>query len=522
MNDKAIKITPQFILEIIIRRRWLILLPLSIALMAGIALAILLPKTYEAQTLILVEAQRVPEDYVQSIVTDDPSQRITTISQQILSRTNLEKIIRDFGLFNDPKSRNLFMEEKIENLRKRISVDVITGKSRRGEAEAFTIKFSDQDPEKVMRVANGLAAYFIDENLRSRESQAAGTSEFLDSELNSMRLRLEQFEEKIKDYRKTNMGELPEQLDANLRIVDRLQENLSNREQSLRDAKIRLSDLNGQAASASGAALVIGNQQGTDIGGGSLEQLQETLKSLQSRYTDKHPDIQRLKKQIAEMEKNQAGESGKEAVTGTRIPAALRAEIDDVKREIQLLESDVQSLNAQIAEYQKRIENTPKREQELLDLKRDYEKVQATYESLLSRKLEADIAVNMERKQKGEQFRVIDPARVPQKPAKPDMKKLFLAVLAAGFAVGAGFIYLLEFATGAFLKPADIEAYYELPVLTIVPQILKPNALLLRRINAVFSIAYSVFVVGLLGLFTFLCLKGTGSVPTILKTMIVS
>jgi polysaccharide chain length determinant protein (PEP-CTERM system associated) len=505
MKFEIPNLTPDFIMSALVRRRWFIMLPLSVALLIGIYYAHTLPRIYEATTLILVEGQRVPENYVQSIVTADPAERINTISQQITSRTNLEKIINDFNLFNNPESANIYMEDKIANLRRRISVDVT--RSRR-ETNAFTISFKGKDPKQVMRVANGLAAYFIEENLKVRESQATGTSEFLESELTTMRRRLEDVEESIKNYRKTNMGELPEQLETNLRILERFQDELSGRQQSLRDAKIRLADLNAQASNREPAVVVIGgDHQQRQEGGATIEELQAQLETLQTRYTDRHPDIQRLKKQIADLQ----AKADSELTSGsanrsmpTRIPMELRQQMSETKREIELTETEINDIKSQIAVYQQRTENIPKREQELLSLRRDYENIRSTYESLLSRKLEADIAVNMERKQKGEQFRIVDPAREPQRPIEPDMRKVFLFTVAAGLGIGLGVAFLIEVIKPVYQNPDELGFEYELPILASIPQLLQPKQVFLRGLNAVVSIAYGVVIFGLVAVLSYI------------------
>lgn len=505
MNEKAIKITPEFILELAIRRRWVILAPFCLALIIGIVLALVLPKKYQASTLILIEPQRVPQNYVQPIVSSEASDRINTLSQQIMSRTNLEKIISDFNLFSGPEQANIYMEDKVNSLRKCIKIDIT--RDRKG-SDAFSISFKGKDPQKVMRVTNALATSFIDENLKVRESQALGTSDFLDSELKSMRQRLEQVEEKIKDYRKSYMGELPEQLDTNLRILDRLQEDLNDRQQSIREARVRLAELN-SASSRSQQVVVIGNEQQRPGDGASLEELKAQLETLSARYTEMHPDILRLKKQIAEMEAKQQSEAadnnqGHFAVSA-HLPPELRRQIYEARREIEVAEGEIESLKKQIGGYQKRVEDTPKREQELLGLRRDYQNIQASYDSLLSRKLEADIAVNMERKQKGEQFRIVDPARVPQKPVEPDMRKLFLAVVAAGLAIGGGTAFLLDYVNTSFRKPDEIESMYELPVLTAIPTLLQPRQLMLRKLNDMASIAFAGLTMACLAVFAFVC-----------------
>lgn len=523
MNENALKITPEYIRDLLIRRRWVILTPFCVVLIAGICLAFLLPRLYEAKTLILIEPQRVPQQFVQSIVTDDPGDRINTLSQQILSRTNLEKIIHDYGLFSGPEDKNQYMEDKVERFRKLITIDVIT--DRRRGTDAFSITLEGKDPKKVAIVANGLASNFINANLKVRESQAIGTSEFLDAELISMRTRLEQVEEKIKDYRKTNMGELPEQLETNLRILDRLQENLNDQQQNVRDGRARLAELNSQMSARHQPMVVIGGEQRAGDGNASLEELRAQLETLRSRYTEKHPDILRLTKLIAELEAKQSSAAADDNsrqgdVETANLPPEIRRQIVAARRDVQLAEGEIESLKNQIAEYQKRVESTPKREQELLSLKRDYQNIQTSYDSLLGRKLEADIAVNMERKQKGEQFRIIDPAKEPEKPVAPDMRKLFLAIVIAGLGIGGGAAFLMDYLSTSFRNPDDIESFFELPVLTSIPTIYEPKQLFLRKLNMALSIVVSFVAVGLFGAFAVICATGPDQVIGALRDMI--
>ena len=201
MQEKTIQqefLKPVYIIKTIVQRRWLLIIPLMAALVVGSILAIKLPKVYEAETLILIEPQRVPTNYVQAVVsTEEVADRISTLSQQILSRTNLEKIINEFGLYAGPGSENMFMEDKVNALKKSINVEVTRN---RRETNAFSITYRGGDPEKVMNITNTLATFFIDENLKARESQAIGTSDFLETELESMRLKLEQKEKALRAF----------------------------------------------------------------------------------------------------------------------------------------------------------------------------------------------------------------------------------------------------------------------------------------------------------------------------------
>ena len=513
MPENGSSLKPDQILDIAVKNRWSIIIPFCLAMLVGMYFAITLPKIYQSSTLILVQPQRVPENYVQSLVSRDIGDRINSMSQQILSRTNLERIIKDLKLFEGPEYNKMFMEDKIYDLRKRIEVEVISDRQR--QTDAFTISFKGKEPEKVMNVVNTLSSYFIDENLKMRESQAIGTSVFLEDELSTMRIRLEKVEESLKEYRKTYMGELPEQLDSNLRILDRLQEQLGERQQSLSEAKVHLASL--QSLSRGNAATVVAlgnnNQTMADQTPG-LERLQEQLNEMKTRYTERHPDIIRIKEQIAELEAVRATASQEEAnPRGANLSAEHRAELLEVTSEIDSLRSDIRDIKDQIQTYQKRVENTPKREQELLSLRRDYQNIQTNYDSLLARKLESEIAVNMERKQKGEQFRILDPARIATKPIEPDMRKLFLFFVALGLGVGGGVIFLRGFLGTSFKNPDEIEEELSLPVLGTIPCIVRDSTKRWKRIEYGLSICSAVLAVILLG--SFATLSFIGVEPTL-------
>jgi uncharacterized protein involved in exopolysaccharide biosynthesis len=234
-----------YYVKLVLRRRWFVIVPVILALIGGIILAVALPKRFQAETLILIEPQRVPDNYVQPIVSSDLETRIATIKEMIMSRTNLLKIIDNFNLFNAPKFANMFLDEKIEAMRKYTSVDIVSDRRNR-TANAFKISFEGEEPRKVMQVVNAMADLVIDQNLKVRESQAVGTVEFLENELVNMRRRLEEVEAALKNFREAHMGELPDQLASNLMVLERLQQQLSDKQTSLRDEKNRLISLENQ------------------------------------------------------------------------------------------------------------------------------------------------------------------------------------------------------------------------------------------------------------------------------------
>jgi len=300
------------------------------------------------------------------------------------------------------------------------------------------------------------------------------------------------------------MGELPEQLETNLRILDRLQEQLTERQEGLRDARSRLATLRNQAS----AGLLTDRTATSDSGPREPnpldpDALQAELARLQSRYTDKHPDIIKIKKQINDLGANGTASAAEE-------PAVRRepTQITDVRREIENITMDIGRIQSEIMAHERRVESTPKREQELMTLQRDYENVQESYSSLLNRKLEADISVNMERKQKGEQFRILDRASLPMRPVKPNMPMLFVITIAAGIGIGGGVVFLLEFMNPSFRSPKEVELTLGLPIIALLPLIEDRKTRMLNMLNRV-ATGFAVAAAGImLAVFAALALKG--------------
>ncbi|MDY6950013.1 MAG: XrtA system polysaccharide chain length determinant [Thermodesulfobacteriota bacterium] len=492
------------------RRMWWIIIPFLLALLGGFAYALKTPKIYQAQTLILVQPQKVPEDFVRTIVSATVEDRLSTISQQVTSRTNLEKIIKEHGLY-DSSDEQVFMDDKVALLRRMIKIDVNYGGRGRG-TESFTIAFRGKDPKMVMEVTNALASNFISENLKIRESQAIGTSAFISDELASVEKRLLAKEEELKKYRQRYMGGLPEQLQTNLTILERLQGQLDQLLDSLRDAENRRIVVQTQisAQETARAEPLIGP---TSDGGTprDIASLKNELATLEAKYTANHPDVIRLKETIAGLEgqrlKDETGSSPPEAFVYS-VDQELKRQLQDISIEIDTLKAEIKKVQSQTKWYQKKVEETPKREQELLSLKRDYGNLRELYNSLLNRKLEAQIAVSMEKKQKGEQFRVIDPAKIPTRPVEPDLRRILLLTLAVGLGLGGGLAFLTEMMDTSYKTPEEVEKDLKLPVLVSMPIKYTEKEIKIKRLKRLLALvsvglAFALSVTGI-----FLALKG--------------
>jgi len=537
-QNQAASLKPEQILEIAIRRRWFIIIPLCIFLTLGFLYTLTSNQTYEASTTILIQPQRVPTDYVQSIVTTDIAQRINTISQQILSRTNLEKIIKEFGLYQSQEE--MYQEDKVTSMRKRVVVT--QNSSRRQGTEAFTVSFTGSNPEIVKNVANELASFFMNENLRARESQAIGTSEFLESELQKIQKKLEDRERAIAIYRSKHLGGLPDELETNLRTLDRLQLQHTDALNALRDnqnaaallksqiSRIRETTQNSNATIQQDGTIV--DTPVLSVAQQQYELEKRQLDDLLLKYTQKHPEVIKSTKSVEKLkikveeekellaENTLEGDDTNAASPGNNILFQHEYNLKQLENDIINIKKNIREIEKTAQAYQKRVEDTPKREQELQSIQRDYNNIRESYNSLLARRLEAELAVNMEKKQKGEQFRIIDYATLPQKPISPDVKKLFMFSIAIGLGIGGGIIFLLEFLNPAIRSEEQIGTELGLPILASIPPLSKPGDNMRKWIERVGFSIVSLYACTILLSFALLNLNGIDKTLNFIKTYI--
>lgn len=500
-----------------LRRKWYLILPLIICVIGSYGVYRYLPKIYRASTLILVQPQSVPESYVRPTITESVVSRLSTISQEILSRTRLEKVIEEFNLYPDLRKKAT-KEEVIDTMRRAIEVKVQEPRrtGRDTATNSFTISFEGDIPQTVMQVTNKLASLFIEENLKVRETQAERTSEFITKELTALEELLKKKEQEIRNFKERSMGQLPQQLDANLRILERLQDQLKTANENIRAAEDRSIVLQNQIEmlkkreplqtareirrdSATGRESLALERIPEDPLIIQLNQLKRDLNSALSKYKETHPDVVDLRKRINNLEpkvqeilQNQETErearlrqlrAQQETSVVENLPPPMpdpetrrlltqyTEQYNSVVLEVKRLREEEKELKQQIAFYQKRIEETPRREQELTLLTRDYDLVKANYQSLLEKKMQAQMAENLERKQQGEQFKVLDPARLPEKPVKPDRNKILLIGFFIGFALGVGLTWFRESLDRSFHTVSDVENYLGISVIATLPNL---------------------------------------------------
>ncbi len=460
MTQQRMPINIQDILDALIKKWYWVTMPLIFFLLAGIWFYVVLPRSYEATTLILVQSQEIPQNYVQATVSEGVAERVRTLSQEVLSRSNLEAIIKDMNLFSQQRKKGSSIDLLVASLRRRITINTNIG--RPGETSSFTIAFKGRDPKEVADVTNRLASYFIDTNLKLRAQQASETTLFLQKQLEELKALLLQQEAKVQQYRNQYLGELPDQLQSNISTISGLQMRLESVQASLTQAINRKLTIQGQLSQAEAGSPGTSSQRGQRIG-----ELRTQLEEMKSRYTPEHPEIRRLQEQIAELEKQT--DKATTRYVDPRV-ADLRTQLNNANIEVETLRMDVERLKTSIDGYQGRVEDTPKREQEIAALTRDYNITQQNYQRLLDRYYEAKRAEDMEKRQQGEQFRVVDYAQPPEVPVSPDPRKIALIFLALGLGIGGGIIVLLETLDTTIKGVKQLEGWSgDIPCISAIP-----------------------------------------------------
>ena len=462
------------IMVMVRRRFWIIVLPVLLFGAGTMAVLDRIPNKYRSDTLILVIPQRVPESYVKSTVTARIEDRLQSISQQLLSRTRLERIIRDFELYQADRQK-MAMEDVVERMRADIRVQMDKG-------DSFRVSYIATAPTIAQKVTQQLASLFIEENLRDREMLADATNAFLDTQLEDARRRLVEQETQLEQYRVQHSGELPSQLQSNLQVSQNLQTQLQGLIDSMNRDRDRRLVLERMLLETESATVVASPASQEKSPAAQLEAMQQTLASLEARLKPTHPDVIQTKSQIRDLEAKIA--ANPELAGGAPEASTVSGELVR-KRRIETLKSEIQTLDLQLGDkeqrrrdfiakitgYDSRIAALPARESELSSLTRDYETLQKMYTDLLSKREQSKVAANLERRQIGEQFNVLDPARLPERPFSPNRPVLLLGGLAAGLAFGVGLAGLLEFRDTTLRSDADIRAALALPLLGELPVI---------------------------------------------------
>jgi len=439
----------------------------------------------------------------------------------------LEVLINRFGLYPELRKRVPF-EDVVGHMRKDIKLELkgVDVKGARQATVAFTISYQGGDPDKVSAVANTLVSFYIEENLKVRGRLATGTAEFLKAQLAETKNRLDELERRVGEFKRRHLGELPQQMEQNLASLERLNTQLRLNADNRTRAFERRQALSSQLAEAETLLTTTGGSgvPGAPSATGAapdlppavrLAQMKQEWAKLRAQFSDKYPDVVQLSAQITALEreiadaksretKNEPDTDGKPvALSATPLtPYVLRLKetLSEAEADIRIFKGEEQRLKDSIASYQAKLENVPRREQELRELSRDYESTGALYQSLLKRNEEARLAESLEQRQKGEQFRVLDPAIPDQTPDAPKRGKLLLIALIGSIGLAVGAVLLAEHVDTSFHSVEDLRAFSAVPVLVSIPRIVTATDHRHRRwrlrLAASFAVVGLVMIVG--------------------------
>jgi polysaccharide biosynthesis transport protein len=486
---------------IIRRRRWYIILPVFVIWALAWVGSWLLPSVYQSEALILVEQQKVPEQYVIPNVTVNLQDRLQSMTQQILSRTRLESVIKHFQLYPTRLSGSLTQaDDPVEQMRKDIAIELVEAPGRAGQLTAFKIRYSADSPRLAQQVNSELTSLFIDENLKSQQQLSESTTAFLQTQLTGARTKLEEQEAKVRAFKANHFGNLPTQVETNVQILSGLQGQLQSTQRALDGAnqqRLYLESLqqeyqSAQASSDSGNS----DEVSADTLNGDLLDARKRLQEARLRYTEEHPDVVKLKDRVAKLEKlkdekdSQSGldadpekptsEADSGAATGlqhgsTSAMMQVQSQLKANRLEIQNYQQRERKIESDIGMYQARLNLTPVTEQELADISRGYEESKSNYNSLLQKQNQSQLATSLEQRQQGEQFHILDPPSLPPRPSAPNHLVISIAGLIIGLVAGAGLTAFLEMTNIRVRQEKDLEDVIPLKVLVGIPHLGVPG-----------------------------------------------
>ena len=479
------------------RRRWWLLLPIFLCWLGVWGMSWLMRATYESVATILVEQQKVPEHFVMPNVTVNLQDRLQNMTQQILSRTRLQKTIDDLHLYAPARGvGRLFQSgDSVEQMRKDINIELVQSPGHPSDLTAFKIHYSGDSPSRAQQVNSELTTLFIDENVRSEQQSSEDTTTFLASQLEDARVKLEEQEAKVKAFKARHLGELPSQIESNVHILTGLQSELESVLRALDNAKQQKLYLESQLQQFQSARGLLDSGDADASSPEALDKelfvLRQRLADERSRHTDEYPEIIAIKRKIAEAEtlkKEMDVEiATREEASPAESPAGglsasysspmiqLRSQLKANALEIQNYQHREATIASEISAYKARLNMTPETEQELADISRGYEESKTNYASLLQKQNQSQLATSLSQRQQGEQFRVLDPPSLPDKPAAPNHLLWSLGGLVLGGAVGVGLILFLELSNVRIRQEKDLSEVVPARVLVSIPHLGTPQ-----------------------------------------------
>ena len=498
--------------QILRRRLWVILVPVILGPIVAVAITFFLHERYKSTTLVLVEDQKVPDNVVKSVVTDDLNIRLSTMEEQILSRTRLQPIIEKFGLFKDEQNK-VPMEDLVDRLRSNIEISPVRAMSgtRPGGLPGFYINVTLDKAQVAQQVCAQVTSMFTEQNLRDRQRNAQDTTAFIQTQLDDAQRDLNEKDAKLAAFKAQHIGQLPAETQSNVNVIAGLTTQLDGVNQAINRAQTEKALFNSMLTQALATAQTSEQKGDPDLLQKQLQDLQTQLSVAQAKYTDDHPDVKSLKARIADVHKridnadaSVGDKPGDSADTSAEKPNAATAaadkptskpskaslpetpQIQQLRQQVFLADQTIKQkskeqadLQQRIHTYEGRIQLAPTVEQQFTELSRDYATSVANYNDLLRKRNDAQMSNALEQRQQGETFNVMDPANLPEKPSFPNRWIFAGGGLAAGLAIGFGMVLVFEVSDKAIRTDRDVESLLGLRTLAMVPVIgeeAKPGA----------------------------------------------
>jgi len=469
--------------QMLLHRKWWLIISVFVVWAVMTVAGWTMPSEYDSDALILIQRQQLDPSVVKPNVQIDLQQRLDTMTQQVLSRSNLSKIIEKYNLY--PKQRRKGAnDELVDAMRKDIKIELVAPgqANRKGvpDLTGFTVSFTGPSATIAQQVTQDLVGLFITENINTTTEINKQATDFLQTQLDQASKDLADQEARLRQFKDRHLGELPEQLQANLQILTGLQGRLQQASDALSHAQqqeLYLQSLLTQYGTMSDSGNVPGS--GTTAIEQRLTTMRAELAAMREKYTDKHPDVIHLEHDIAatealkkQMSQEQAAGSGTTDTQGLASLAQVKSQLKANELEIANRKKDVKDIEGQIASYQSRLNQTPVSEQELANIQRDHEQSLANYNSLLSKKQAADLASNLVNRQQGDQLQLVDPASLPDKASSPNRLKFSLAGIGVGLALGLGLIVGRELMSPMVYNEDQAATIVRAPILSAIPSVL--------------------------------------------------
>lgn len=460
------------------RYRMVIVVTLSVTALAYLA-TLVLPAKYTSLAKILIEQPQVPPDMVRPVVDEHLDQRLALMRQQVLSRARLQPIIERYGLYKDLASSG--PDQMVAQMISDTDVQLLTAQNNgHTEITGFTVSYTAPQPKMAQQVCTDITSLFLQENLHEREQALAGTTDFLDRQLNETKEELNHQDARLAEFKGKYMGQVPGKEDVDMSLLM----SMNNQLEAVTEAIYRSQQ--DKAYAEQMLAQQLAAHQSTQTGDSNPAALQQQLKNmeaqlviLEGRYTPEYPDVIKLKTDIAQVkgQLQAAQSSSTQSPAKADNPALEPAPIQQLRYQIHQYDENIKArtreenrLQQQISQYQGRLNMSPKVEQEYKQLTRDYETALKSYNDLLAKKGQAEMATDLERRQQGEQFRLLDPPAYPTKPSFPDPLLFSLGGLGGGLMLACGIALIVEMIDTALRTPQEVEFYLELPVLAVLPR----------------------------------------------------